>query len=116
MIKQGAKLVESAQDILEELQPSVPVIKASKVAKATTASNRAAPSGTSLALELPAARRTDAETNDPILQAMAFEPVNHDLLALRCGLDSAALSARMLDLELAGQVELLPGGAYQRLF
>ena len=113
LIKQGAKLVESAQDILEELQ--LP----------ERAPKRAARPGTSLSLgfELgpeprtaaPGTRGAGQDTDDPVLKAMAFEPVSHDLLALRCGLDSAALSARLLDLELAGRVEMLPGGAYQRL-
>lgn len=121
LIKQGAKLVESAQDILEEMQPNVIAAKTVKnvpVVRAAKPAVRVTPSGTSLTLTpgQPGTRSTDQETDDPVLKAMAFEPVSHDLLALRCGLDSAALSARLLDLELAGRVELLPGGAYQRLF
>ena len=57
----------------------------------------------------------DAASDDPVLRAMGFEPVAHDVLAERCNLDSAALSARLLALELEGQVALLPGGAFQRL-
>ena len=111
LIKQGAKLVESAQDILEELQPSVAGTRAPQARKGTEPSN----TSLSLGLASPTARIVDPVIDDPILEAMAFEPVSHDLLAQRCGLDSAALSARLLDLELAGRVELLPGGAYQRL-
>ena len=115
LIKQGAKLVESAQDILEELQPSVVGTNVPQARKGTV------PSNTSLSLgpESPSALIIDHDSDDPILEAilkaMAFEPVSHDLLAQRCGLDSATLSARLLDLELAGRVELLPGGAHQRL-
>ena len=112
LIKQGAKLVESAQDILEEMQPSVTGAKAVRTRKGAAPSNASLP----LALDAPGARTIGDDTDDPVLTAMAFEPVSHDLLALRCGLDSAALSARLLELELEGRVELLPGGAYQRLF
>ncbi|MBC7575614.1 MAG: DNA-protecting protein DprA [Herminiimonas sp.] len=110
LIRQGAKLVESAQDILEELQsgdlagaravsPARPLFRTASVA-----------SGASVG-EI----HGFAETSDPVLLAMGFEPVSQDALAVRCAIDSAALSAQLLTLELQGHVELLPGGAYQRL-
>lgn len=97
LIKQGAKLVESAQDILEELQPSLWPPERIRV-------------GTTARAPLP-----ESMADDPVLAAIGFEPVCHDLLSLRCALDSAALSAQLLELELSGLIEMLPGGLYQRL-
>ena len=110
LIKQGAKLVESAQDILEELQPQLqrPPPSSRRSMRATAPPPPTAP-------EPRAARDAGAFADHPVLLAMGFEPVSHDLLGQRCVLDSAALSGQLLDLELAGLVELLPGGAYQRL-
>jgi len=96
LIKQGAKLVESAQDVLEELQHlplPVPAL----------ASEAATPGG---AAGLPASQ---------LLEAMGFDPVTPDLLAARCALDAATLAGLLLTLELQGQVELMPGGSYRRL-
>ncbi len=90
LIRQGAKLVESAEDIVEELQG------AAAAAPAPTAS---AP---------PAARR------DPVLEALGHDPATLDALCARTGWSASELSARLLELELEDQVARLPGGLYQR--
>ncbi|MCW5221928.1 DNA-protecting protein DprA [Verminephrobacter aporrectodeae subsp. tuberculatae] len=92
LIRQGAKLVESAQDVLEELR--IP---------ATTPTTAAAPTG--------AAQAADS----PLLQALGFDPQSVDALVARTGMDAAALQVALLELELAGHVARLPGGLFQRL-
>jgi DNA processing protein len=105
LIRQGAKLVESAQDILEELQSG----------DQAAHSSSAPPRPLFRPATVRAAVATMAETSDPVLLAMGFEPVSQDMLAVRCALDSASLSAQLLTLELQGWVEMLPGGTYQRI-
>lgn len=99
LIRQGAKLVESAQDILEELRISTPAAGADPLA-ATPADDARA--------ELPTSRST------ALLGALGFEPCGLDALQARCGLDTATLQAWLLELELDGLVARLPGGLYQR--
>jgi len=98
LIKQGAKLVESAQDVLEELR----LLPAP--ANASTATSAAAPA------EVPA----DAPAAH-LLAAIGFDAASADQLAERTGLDAAALAALLLMLELEGRIERLPDGSYRRL-
>ncbi|MDD5295469.1 MAG: DNA-processing protein DprA [Rhodocyclaceae bacterium] len=89
LIKQGAKLVDDARDILEELTPGSP--RASAV--------------------MPAAEGDAAR----MLDALGFDPCDLDTLVQRSGLSPQALSSFLLQLELDGQVAMLPGGRYQRV-
>lgn len=52
---------------------------------------------------------------DLLLTALTYDPVSADALAQRLKLDPADTQASLLALELAGVVERLPGGAFQRL-
>ena len=104
LIKQGAKLVESTQDILDELPLSLGT--APQAAEAFV--------GMPIA-ESVAASEAHAESTDPILQALGHGPASFDTLQLRTGWGADQLNVRLLDLELAGQVERLPGQIFQRL-
>jgi DNA processing protein len=93
LIKQGAKLVESAQDIVEELHMRSPLTKPESIAY------------------------FEDETNlpHPILHAMGFDPIHIDTLAQRLMQDAASLNGELFALELDGLIERLPNGSYRRL-
>lgn len=94
LIKQGAKLVESATDILEELGGRLSFYQPPR-------------QGGEIA---------DADSTDPLLDALATGPLALDQLAGRLGLTVDALSVRLLSAEMAGTVARLPGGLYQRIY
>ena len=94
LIKQGAKLVESAADVLEELGPRLHQHQCYTRGDAPA-------SGTS---------------GDPVLDALAPGPLALDQLSERLGLTVETLSVRLLSAEMSGQVARLPGGLYQRTY
>ncbi len=99
LIKQGAKLVESAQDVLEELQGFI--------------SRPAMTDAAVLMPDLGDGAQTQ-ERNTVLLEALGFDPVGLDALQSRTRLDTSDLQARLMALELDGQVARLPGGLFQR--
>src|SRR2546425_1039298 len=93
LIREGAKLVETAQDILEELGASSPAPQALQA--------QAAPAPAGDAAQVPA--------------ALGHDPASIDTIAARSGLPAHIVSASLIELELAGAVASLPGGTFQRL-
>jgi len=96
LIRQGAKLVETAEHIREELTGVWGAAR--RVAAAND--DAAEPAGNG---------------DDPVLAALGYEPTHFDALQARCGWDTARLQAHLLTLELDGCVQRLPGGRLQRL-
>lgn len=97
LLRQGAKLVETANDVLEELAWNVHIPVS---AEATVAAN--------------AAETADSD-EQRLLAALGHGPCALDALAQSSGLTAERLSVILLQLELAGRVASLPGGRYQRL-
>jgi DNA processing protein len=93
LIKEGAKLVETAHDVIEELGGA-----------ALTGGART---------EVPAPGvHGDAGR---VLEALGHDPAGVDALTARTGLAAGAVSVALVELELSGRVTPLPGGAFQRV-
>lgn len=98
LIREGAKLVEQIQDITEEIGPLAAVVctnnKQSMLAQQST-------------------KRLDADAK-LLLDSIGYQPVNVDFLVEALGLTVDVISRSLLNLELEGLIESLPGGSYAR--
>ena len=99
LIKQGAKLVENAQDVMEELKLPFPSVAQ------TLDDDVEPPQGFS---------SVSPEGDVSFLAALGFDIVSLDALQARTGLPTPELQAKLLGLELDGFLRRLPGGMFQR--
>jgi DNA processing protein len=91
LIKQGAKLVESSEDVLAELE------------------------GRPIRDNVADPGPPHDEKDDPVLLELGYSPASLDALVLRTGMTAAALANNLTRLELGGAIERLPGGLFRRL-
>jgi DNA processing protein len=102
LIRRGAKLTETASDILSELNFS-----------AFFEASRRTPDG----LAPPSTIEPGMDKEHKILlDALGFDPADLDVLVVRTGFKPEAVSSMMLILELEGHVQAAPGGRYSRVF
>lgn len=105
LIREGAKLVDTAADVLEAMAMS-PLARRAPPPAARCAGRDGAP----------AAGPDGAPAgSDALLAALGHDPVEPDILLASLGIGPALLSSQLLALELAGMVERQPGGRVQRV-
>ena len=97
LIKQGAKLVETAQDVFEEL----------RIAPHQTGRD-------TIPTEDLLEKVGDNSAGHALLAALGFDVTSLDALQARTGMPTAQLQGQLLELELQGHVARLPGGLFQR--
>jgi len=101
LIRQGAKLTETAADILSELNFSAFFDRAHEAS-----GGLAAPPDIEAGMD---------KEHKILLDALGFDPADIDLLVVRTGFKPEAVSSMMLILELEGHVQAAPGGRYSRV-
>jgi len=99
LIKQGAKLVEAADDILEELAPQLE-------------NAISAPKGQT-ELSINDSKELVSE-HDVLLDAMGYDPVTIDQLNQKSSFQASEIASMLLILELEGRVSSESGGRFQR--
>ncbi len=126
LIRQGAKLVETAADITDELGGGpVPAAGARNprmtAASARSMAERRLPDQALADDSLPDYASPDHPLPDdtlpshPLLDALGYDPLHPDAIQSRCGMDVAELQAQLVELELQGRIARLDDGRYQRL-
>ncbi|MGB6008772.1 DNA-processing protein DprA [Castellaniella sp.] len=113
LIRQGAKLVESGQDIIEELrQGDLPGIAARSATPRTAAMPRRPPVSPPAQTEASPARDPDAAA---LLQALGYEPADLDTLQARTNWPIDRLMSQLTLMEIGGALERQQDGRYRRL-
>lgn len=100
LIKEGAKLVEGAQDVLDEIVPQIDARQRARMRLDAAPLDAKAPIG---------------QEDLSVYEALSYEAQSIDSVIERTGLSAAQVSATLLSLELNGRIRQLPGQQYIRL-
>ncbi len=109
LIKQGARLVESAQDIMEEMLPSIDMLSdqlsesLQQISKTTLDNSERSPH-----IEL-------SDSQQQLFNQLDFKPMSFDDIVSKTELSSGDVASDLLIMELLGLVEKLPGAKYQKI-
>ncbi len=106
LIRQGAKLVDSAEDILNELGPLASMADSLRHASPEPAKSTDLPANSNMLLD---------KDYKILLDALGFEPASIDQLVLHSGFKADEVASMLLILELEECVASIPGGRYVRL-
>jgi DNA processing protein len=98
LIREGAKIVEKAEDVLEELGALAGFQRYSEQSE-----------------EQVEFAQDDDDEYQLLFEHLGYDPIQIDSLIERCGLTADIVSSMLLLLELQGQIESLPGGRYVRV-
>jgi DNA processing protein len=109
LLRQGAKLVESASDILTELGPLAASLR-----------DQCAATGVTLGAALGLDRAEDSvplldKDYKILLDALGFESTSVDQLVMRTGFKAEEVASMLLILELDGRIESNPGALYSKV-
>lgn len=105
LIKSGAPLVESAQDIIDHLTQSAPFTLSETIKESSILEKKT---------KLPLQEPTDKNRKE-LLSLLDGSPVEIDMLIRETGLPADIISVLLVELELAGQLERLPGNKVIRI-
>jgi DNA processing protein len=128
MLKQGAKLVETPEEILEELGFVPPPAHAAAPMPWDSIARKPVPGTTSESASGSSAGPAPGTTSVPqptgeadlgpeaekLLAALGHSPATLEILAARTDMQDAAIQSTLLQLELAGRLTVLPGGRFAR--
>jgi DNA processing protein len=111
LIRDGAKLVETAEEIMQELAPMAGQL----ASELKLQIDRQEPDRTGEALDKgdSGPHLTDPECR-LLWSCLGYDPKPADVIIEQSGLTAGAVSAMLIMLELRGKVEVHPGGAYSR--
>ncbi|MGV2288511.1 DNA-processing protein DprA [Trinickia sp. YCB016] len=124
IIKEGAKLVETAEEVLEELGIRVAAESSPQAASSGTRSKRRTTTASADGQSTPTRAPTETRNTLPpeldahaerLLAALGHAPATFDVLAARTEMENATLQSTLLQLELAGRLTALPGGRFARI-
>lgn len=108
LIRQGAKLVENADHIIEEITHLIELPNTNTILEAHSGSEHKQATNTNKNIILD-------EEYQQLLNTMEYEPITVDQIILQTGLTAETISSMLLMLELQGYVASNGGGAYTRL-
>ncbi|VAW34583.1 Rossmann fold nucleotide-binding protein Smf possibly involved in DNA uptake [hydrothermal vent metagenome] len=109
LIKQGAKLVESAQEILEELTPLAQSLSLKIQEKLSLLEDKP------VQIENKPYIESENINHDLILKTIMYSATSYDEIIFNSGLSATEVSSILLILELEDKIQALPGAKYIRI-